>query len=103
MVLSPPRICCDFTGSTFCLVPSPVPPWSWFPLSERTAGLRAGAAENLVSSLVEAALSDVGADLAETQCSPVSSQSSLSPLDLSLQSTALFAKPPLFLYLLLEC
>ena len=78
MVLSPPRICCDSVGSTFCLAPSPVPLWSWFPLSERTAGVRAGAAENLVSSLEKAAFSDVGADLAETPCSPISSQSSLS-------------------------
>jgi len=78
MVLSPPRICCDSVGSTFCLMPSPVPPWSWFPLSERTAGVRAGAVENLVSSLEKAAFSDVGSDLAETPCSPVLSQSSLS-------------------------
>ncbi|KAI4586292.1 hypothetical protein MJG53_004079 [Ovis ammon polii x Ovis aries] len=36
---------------------------SWFPLSERTAGVRAAAVENLVSSLVEAALSDVALEL----------------------------------------
>ena len=33
MVLSPPRSCCDSVGSPFS-VPSPVPPWSCFPLSE---------------------------------------------------------------------
>ena len=33
MVLSPPRICCDSVGSPF-FMPSPVPPWSCFPLSE---------------------------------------------------------------------
>ena len=47
-------------------------------LSERMLRVRAGAAENLVSSLEKAAFSDVGADLAETLCSPILSQSSLS-------------------------
>ena len=32
-VLSPPRSCCDSVGSPF-FMPSPVPPWSCFPLSE---------------------------------------------------------------------
>ena len=68
MVLFPPRICCDSVLSSFSLMLSPVHPWSWFPLSERTGKpssqpVRATAAENLVSSLEEAALSDVGAGL----------------------------------------
>ena len=106
MVLSPSRICCDSVGSTFCLVPSPVPPWSWFPLSERTGKpssqpVRATAAENLVSSLEEAALSDVGAGPLRLSAALSPLRAPCGPLDLSLQSIVLFGNPPPSSYLFL--
>ena len=62
-----------------------------------------GAMENLVSSLEEMALSDVGAGPLRLSAALSHLRAHCCPPDLSLQSTALFAKPPLFLYLLLEC
>ena len=63
-------------------------------------GVRAGAAENLVSSLEEVAVSDVGAGLAESAAlSPL--RAPCGPLDLSLQSIVLFGNPPPSSYLLL--
>ena len=54
----------------------PCPSLELVSLSERMAGVRDGAAENLVSSLEEVVLR-CGCWSAETQCCPVSSQSSL--------------------------
>ena len=107
MVLSPPRICCDSVGSSFSLVPSPVPPWTWFPLSERTGKpssqpVRATAAENLVSSLEEAPLSDVGAGPLRLSAALSPLRAHCCPLDLSLQFTALLGKPPPCMSLLLK-
>ena len=69
-------------------------------LSERMAGVRDEAVENLVSSLEKVALSDVGAGLAESAAlSPL--RAPCGPLDLSLQSIVLFGNPPPSSYLFL--
>ena len=72
-------------------------------LSERMAGVRDEAVENLVSSLEKVALSDVGAGPLRLSATLSCLRAHCCPLDLSLQSTAVLRKPPLFLYLLLEC
>ena len=101
-VLSPPRICCDSVGSTFSHAVS-CPSLELVSLSERMAGVRDEAVENLVSSLEKVALSDVGAGLLRLSATLSCLRARCCPLDLSLQSTAVLRKPPLFLYLLLEC
>ena len=56
--------------------------------------MRTTAAENVVSSLEEAALSDVGAGLLRLSAALSPLRAHYYPLDLSLQSTALLGKPP---------
>ena len=66
-------------------------------------GVRAGAAENLVSSLEEVALSDVSAGPLKLSAALSHLRAHSFPLDRSLQSAALLGKPPPSLSLLLEC
>ena len=66
-------------------------------------GVRAGAVENLVSSLEEVALSDVGAGPLRLSAALSPLRAHCCPLDLSLQFTALLGKPPPSMSLLLKC